>query len=231
MAINVDKVYQNVLGILNKEQRGFLPPQEFNLYANQVQNDIFEQYFYEINVENKIHGNSTEYADMLHILNEKIAIFEKNDNLDFSNPYYLEPADLYRAGTLIYSDTEIEQVRPNELLYILKSPIAKPSDTFPIYIKDQIGWKVYGDALFDGSQVVSLNYVRVPSPVVWGYTSVLKVPQYNASASTNFELHPSEENDVIIKILALAGLEIKDLSVYQTATQEDRMNTMEEKGQ
>ena len=33
MAVNVDTVYQRVLSILNKEQRGYLTPQEFNLLA------------------------------------------------------------------------------------------------------------------------------------------------------------------------------------------------------
>ena len=45
MAVSVDTVYQRVLAILNKEQRGYVTPQEFNLFANQAQSDIFEQYF------------------------------------------------------------------------------------------------------------------------------------------------------------------------------------------
>lgn len=49
MAVSVDTVYQRVLAILNKEQRGYVTPQEFNLFANQAQLDIFEQYFYDIN--------------------------------------------------------------------------------------------------------------------------------------------------------------------------------------
>ena len=47
MAVSIDTVYQRVLAIANKEQRGYLTPQEFNLLANQAQMDIFEQYFYE----------------------------------------------------------------------------------------------------------------------------------------------------------------------------------------
>jgi len=43
MAISVDTVYQRVLAIANKEQRGFITPQEFNLFANQAQMDIFEK--------------------------------------------------------------------------------------------------------------------------------------------------------------------------------------------
>ena len=45
MSVSVDTVYQRVLAILNKEQRGYVTPQEFNLFANQAQMDLFEQYF------------------------------------------------------------------------------------------------------------------------------------------------------------------------------------------
>jgi len=44
--INIDKVYQKVLAIANKEQRGYITPQEFNLFADQAQMNIFEQYFF-----------------------------------------------------------------------------------------------------------------------------------------------------------------------------------------
>ena len=35
--INVNTVYKSVLSILNKEQRGFLTPDEFNKLAKQAQ--------------------------------------------------------------------------------------------------------------------------------------------------------------------------------------------------
>ena len=57
MAVSVDTVYQRVLALANKEQRGYITPQEFNLFANQAQMDIFEQYFYDINQFGKIPGN------------------------------------------------------------------------------------------------------------------------------------------------------------------------------
>ena len=76
MAVTIDTVYQRVLSILNKEQRGYITPQEFNLLANQAQMEIFEQYFYDLNQFLRLPGNETEYSDMVNILNEKIAIFE-----------------------------------------------------------------------------------------------------------------------------------------------------------
>ena len=42
MAINVNQVYKTVLLILNKEQRGYITPDEFNKVATQVQLETFE---------------------------------------------------------------------------------------------------------------------------------------------------------------------------------------------
>ena len=72
MAVNVDTVYQRVLSLANKEQRGYITPQEYNLYANQAQMEIFEQYFYDINQFGRMIGNNTDYSDMIKILEEKI---------------------------------------------------------------------------------------------------------------------------------------------------------------
>ena len=43
--VSADIVYKTVLLILNKEQRGYMTPFEFNNIATQVQREIFEAYF------------------------------------------------------------------------------------------------------------------------------------------------------------------------------------------
>ena len=69
MAVNVDTVYHKVLALANKEQRGYITPQEFNLFADHAQMDIFEQYFYDINQFNRtpltylIRGSNIYYFD------------------------------------------------------------------------------------------------------------------------------------------------------------------------
>ena len=57
MAVSINDVYQKVQAIANKEQRGYVTPLEFNLLANQVQNDMFEQYFYDLNQADRKHRN------------------------------------------------------------------------------------------------------------------------------------------------------------------------------
>ncbi len=227
MAVSVDTVYQRVLAILNKEQRGYVTPQEFNLFANQAQMDIFEQYFYDINQFGRLHGNDTEYSDMLNILNEKINIFEKNGSMTYSSNYWSEPSDLYRMGTIIYNSVEAERINANEYLYINASPLTKPTDARPIFVASSSGYKVYGtNELTSG---VSCNYIKKPAAVVWGYNTVSGQALYNSSSSTDFELHISEETELVFKILQLAGLSIKELQVYQLGNQMEGQNTQQEK--
>jgi len=48
MAVSIDTVYQKVLALANKEQRGYITHQEFNLFANRAQKEIYENYFYDV---------------------------------------------------------------------------------------------------------------------------------------------------------------------------------------
>ena len=76
MAINVNTVYQTVLSILNKEQRGFLTPSEFNKLGTQVQLDIFEKYFEDLNQQLRVPQADTDYSDRVMNVDEKLAIFK-----------------------------------------------------------------------------------------------------------------------------------------------------------
>jgi hypothetical protein len=108
MAINIDTVYQKVLAIANKEQRGYINPQQFNLFANQAQLDIFEDYFFKLNQLEFGQKNSTQYADLKTILLEKIQPFEKTGDLAYSHDglsplaTFESPPDLYRMGSVRY---------------------------------------------------------------------------------------------------------------------------------
>ena len=73
--IPVDNVYQTVLAAANKEQRGYITPQEFNIFASQAQLEIFEQYFYDLSQFDRLPGNEDLHYDMRDILEEKISIF------------------------------------------------------------------------------------------------------------------------------------------------------------
>ena len=75
MAINVNTVYQTVLLILNKEQRGYITPDEFNKTATQVQLDIFEQYFDDLNQQLRVPQADYDYSDRQLNIDEKLYVF------------------------------------------------------------------------------------------------------------------------------------------------------------
>ena len=250
MAVSVDTVYQRVLAILNKEQRGYITPQEFNLFANQVELDIFEQYFYDINQFGRISGNDTEFSDMLNILNEKINIFETTANMVWNTNtlHWGAPADLYRIGSIVYENTittkslyptpntvvttkvpvEVERINYNEYLYIAQSGMTKPTNSRPVFVANTEGYKVYGATEVTLTDV-KCNYIRKPVKAAWGYQMVYGEALYDSTTSTDFELHPSEETELAIKILEFAGLSVQDVQMYQVAAGMGAQNNQQEK--
>jgi len=93
MAINVNTVYQTVLLILNKEQRGYMTPVEFNKIGTQVQLEIFERYFEDLNQQLRIPQTDTDYADRVVNLDEKISIFKTIGNTTYANGAFSLPAE------------------------------------------------------------------------------------------------------------------------------------------
>ncbi len=228
--VSVDTVYQRVLAILNKEQRGFITPQKCNLYANQVQLDILEQYFYDLEAFLNMPGNDTVHADMVNILQTKIAKFEDTGALTYVAPNFILPTTCYRISNVLYNDIECELVARKKYRQIMVSPIAKPTNSTPIYTENRAGIRITASAVLVDSDLsdLELDFIRIPTTVNWAYVTVLGAAQYDAGNSVNFELDPSEETDVVIRILKLAGIEVKDMSVYEQAGREEQKEEQQE---
>ncbi len=139
MAVSIDTVYQRVLAITNKEQRGYLTPQEFNLMANQAQMAIYNQYLYDIKAAHAEHGNSTEYSNELDMLAEKLAPFESTAlATTVVNGLTTLPTHDF-LGSVNYVTTNksinIQEIKKNEAIYINASPLAAPNSTRPVFTR------------------------------------------------------------------------------------------------
>ena len=225
MSVNVNVVYQTVLNILNKEQRGYLTPAEFNDIGKQVQLEIFEKYFEDMNQFLRVPQTDSDYANRIENLDEKIAIFKTSGELtrQTSNQtvYYSLPTqdifnssiDFYRLGTLSWQGTEIQRVGRNEYYNLNKSPLTKPSEDFPVYFYE--GEKIFISPELPSivnndpnsvstpitSPPVDVDFVREPVDPVWAFIPGIQ-GQYvydSSSNSVNFELHPSEQTELVLK--------------------------------
>ena len=92
MAINVNNVYQTVLLILNKEQRGYMTPLEFNKIGAQSQLEIFGTYFESLNQQLRVPQPSADYSDRVVNLDEKLAIFKEYGSATYSDPVFKLPS-------------------------------------------------------------------------------------------------------------------------------------------
>tara|TARA_R110002167_G_scaffold297748_2_gene502103 strand:- start:1381 stop:2073 length:693 start_codon:yes stop_codon:yes gene_type:complete len=216
--VNVDTVYQRVLAIANKEQRGYVTPQEFNLIANQAQGEIFEDYFTQSIAAKQAARNKSEYSDIVKILNEKMSFFKTRASLVYSNPFFLYPDDMYKLGTLwrtnnnlLENGVEIEEITENELLDYYQSPLTRPNHSRPLYIRSEENIRVISTPVI--ATGVIATYIRRPNgmgeEVEWGYVVTSGQAMYNATASNHFEIDQSEETLLVVKILELAGIIIQ----------------------
>jgi hypothetical protein len=230
MAISVDTVYRTVLLIINKEQRGYITPDEFNKTATQVQLEIFNDYFDSLNQQIRIPDNDTEYADRVKNLQQKIAIFQTDGACAPTAGGFNIPAvnDFYKLGTVIYNDDkEVQYVQPNELLELNLSPITKPTKYWPVYTFKDFIIKVYPTTITSG---ITCTYVRKPSDPVWNFTLGPNQQYiYDALSSVQFELHPIEQTNLITRILLYSGVVIKDPQIVQIAAQQVQAESINSK--
>tara|TARA_R100000005_G_C5003027_1_gene210980 strand:- start:7667 stop:8443 length:777 start_codon:yes stop_codon:yes gene_type:complete len=245
MAISVDSVYKTVLLILNKEQRGYLTPEEFNKIGSQVQREIFERYFDDLNQQLRVPQPDVDYADRVINLDEKIEPFRKEAlaiTRQAGPPVYYElPNDLYRLGSVTFQplqplpgigtsrdqlSTEMQRVDRTDFYHFRKSPLITPSEKYPIYLYESNKIYVYPDSinvktgLGTPTGQVNVQYIKKPEDINWAYT-IGSVGQFqfnnNYPPSVDFELNNSERVNVILNILMYTGVVIRDPQIVQAA--------------
>ena len=225
MAIDVNKVYRVVLTITNKEQRGYLTPDQFNRIARQAQLDIYEKTFYDYNraVRKQAVGDFREYSDIASNVKDKIDIFAREANLTVTTGIGSIPSnlDLYRLMGVYNSlrTIEFEEVRKEELPYLLSSKLNQPTSAYPVYYSEANTVRVFPS---DYGTSVTIDYLTLPQDPIWGYTTGGNGELvYSSGTSQDFEIHESDETDLVIKILAYTGIIIKDPTVIQVAAQKE----------
>ncbi len=221
--VKIDTVYQTVLALANKEQRGYITPQEFNLFADHAQMSIFEQYFYDLNQFKRVPGNQSDYADMVSNLQDKISIFI--DKAEYAPARVgVLPENFYRAS-LVTVDGNTAEHTARETQEHYKSPLTSPTKSRPIFYlyNSNVYFKPEGKS-------ADFSYIRKPNKPEWTYVVVNDKALYNPSGNAvDFELHPSEQKNLVNRILKLAGISIEDAGLVQVATQEEIKNVRQEK--
>ena len=134
--------------------------------------------------------------------------------------------DFYKIGTVIYNDElEVERINRNDFLYINMSPITKPSTDYPVYIFENNNLYIYPTTIQSG---ITASYLRKPAPPVWSFTTSGGYI-YDPANSVDFELQPTEQTALVIRILLYAGVVIKDPQIVQMAAGQIQNEKVNEK--
>ena len=183
MAINVDTVYKTVLLILNKEQRGYMTPDEFNKIGTQVQRELFEKCFEDLNQQVRVPQTDMDYADRVAATDEKIAEFKTESDqliaekaIGVTNPVsntFTVPSELYKLGSVTYEPSsniypEIQRLGRSEFYNIRKAPLTTPTKDFPVYLYEDNKCIIYPKDITNVDDI-KMQYVKKPNDIRWGY--------------------------------------------------------------
>jgi len=240
--VNINTVYNAVLVITNKDNRGYITPEEFNSLAIQAQEAIFASYFMrEMTYEMQTGGSNVEsdFSNPKLTVAQKISAFYKEGTLTKAGILFPYPADFYKLGIVSVDGISADHSSHGEIKYLTQSPLTHPVAKQPIYTLLKTGVRVYPDTVTTG---VAIDYLSKPLKPKWGYLLNGTVPIYDPTVfdpatdsydtnakSLNFELDPSEQVELIIRILTYAGVVIKQADVAQFALgREQELTTTEQ---
>ena len=228
MAININSVYKAVLVVLEQGKRGVLTPNEFSKIATQAQQEIFTQYFDDLNQLLGMPQTSLAYADRMALLDEKISIFKTNETLTLASSKVTPTSAVQELGSVIYSNREAQRIQQYEIYTTNQSPLTAPTAYYPVYTYE--GGEITLFPTLAGN--VILNYLKFPADVKWGFNVDTELGHYiyNPLDSTDFEIHKSDQPLLIDKILGYAGVMTKDQFVMSLASsKEQQVNVNDQK--
>jgi len=232
----INSVRNTVLSVLNKNNYGYISPNDFNLFAKQAQLDIFENYFYRYNyqiLKENARESGTGYADIKKQYEEVIDSLSKIVSLTKTSGTFDLPADYYTIVRVIHTNNvgkmvEVEKVPIARAQQLLMSNLTQPIELFPAYVQLEDKLTVYPDTISTG---VSCYYVRYPKDPKWTYTLVSGEPLFNQGAVDyqDFELPLTDEPTLVAKILQFAGMSIRETEAISFANQQEQTEIVIEK--
>jgi hypothetical protein len=80
----------------------------------------------------------------------------------------------------------------------------------------------------NSSSNINIEYFKKPTNPNWGYVVIQRQALYNANTAVDFDLHESEENNLVMRILELSAITLQDPQLNQVAMR-DKANTKAEK--
>jgi hypothetical protein len=225
----INHVRNTVLTILNKENRGYLTPEQFNLYAQYAQQNIFNLYFSEyskMSTMKNARKTSNDYGNRVRDLKNKLDRFTVSEAITKDGLVFIKPSDMYMPLSLRTNNTEVDEVPVYKEAFLDGANMCGPTEMYPVYIDKNNSYTIKPSTI----STLDLVYSRHPIDPKWTYVMVGGEPIFNNSASDymDFELGEEEEVMLVIEICKLAGVSIRETDITNVAMGLDNQGTQKE---
>lgn len=214
--MSVDELYQLAQFISNKNQNGYISPEDFNLLINQAQTSFldyllgeFQQYQYG---KSKARVEYSQNANTRNRLQPLIYNYNLTVN---SNGFVTYPSDFIQTDAMwtYYGNNRVRYVQQDRLWSVYNSKI-DPVSANPIYLLEQEGYQFYPSSIANAR----LSYIKNPTRIYWAYTlDANGRPVYDASRSEQPVWYDVDLLEILARVLKMVGVSLKDGEVAQYA--------------
>lgn len=212
--MTVDFAYELMQFIINKNQNGYLSPDDFNRSINQAQTSFvdyllgeLQQYQYSRPQSRVSFGqNEVVRQKLTPLINSPLLL---NINAQGLSPY---PSDFAQVDAVYVNSIYRDRIRfasQDRLHSYLNSQI-DPVETNPVYLIESNYLRFYPQNL----GTARLSYVKTPPTIVWNYTEDINgLPVYNPVGSVNPVFYDSDMLDIIVRALQMVDVNLSSNQV------------------
>jgi len=200
-ALDVDKVFRFVQFVSNKESRGWVAPEEFNIAAEVSQIAAYSK-------------REAVFLASKQILNDMRPFMKMSAGITPASGLCAYPADLrhFNAGWMDADFQEITELTQAELAPAMKSLVEPPTASYPAGVQRDTGLQLYPVSI---SADIRMEYIASPTAPEWAYTVVSGRPVYASGSSTDFVFDEILFMEIAMLVLSNIGINLGMENVAQ----------------
>tara|TARA_B100002049_G_scaffold114813_1_gene84814 strand:+ start:772 stop:1500 length:729 start_codon:yes stop_codon:yes gene_type:complete len=231
----INRIFNTVRFITNNPLQGNVTPFEFNLALHNRMLEIYEEYFVELNRflnrENRGLITNHGFAGISEKMKEKIAYFLTREDIDVdvdSTEPEFPIATIDLPENHRYTDYVVNKKnrRPFDLALsrshfdtLERFKHTRPTSIYPVYFPEGRTLLILPTSL----EKVTVHYLRNPKKPNWTFNDISGTEMYNPAdpAFQDVDMHPSEENELTIRVLKSFGVNLKENELVEIANSEE----------
>ena len=173
--------------------------------------------------------NQLGYSDEVEMTEEKLHPFHVDEDATTSTASLTLPSNTFKIIGITRSGNKVTQLNKSQISYTENNPLTKATVTRSTFVREDNGTVTIHPAPTESTTFEVSYYKRPPQPK-WTYVVSGGKALYNGSATdkVDFLLHGSEEENLVSRILMLAGVIIQRPDVQQAGLQDIQLTKQQQ---